>query len=176
MVQSVLRIVDITGGEIWKQRDFSTAPSRSEPRRADTKGHERKEAMLGRLLVVAAAIQMAADIIGLVVNPIGGIDTLIKTIILTTVLMVTIVWDIGAIAWFGMANPMTGTPPAPVFTERRRRNGMYWSTLAAVGTLGALTLLWLPLGFPFLLLVLGLEGFLLLITVSDGISAYYLLR
>lgn len=133
-----------------------------------------------RLITLLAGLEMAFDLTGLIVNPLP-VDTLFKTWVLTVVFVLTLAWDIGAIGVFtfvgAVASAPAGSPqPVVVITERGRRHGIYWASIAAVFTLFALLLIWIPTGIPYLATMIGIEVLLILITISDGVAASHLLR
>ncbi|MBI2023649.1 hypothetical protein HYT01_03760 [Candidatus Giovannonibacteria bacterium] len=120
------------------------------------------------ILLIVAALEMVSDLVGLVVN-LSAMYVVTKTWVLTFVLGFSLAWNIGAIVAINVFNP-------PALTNRRKRNGTYWATFSSAFILITLFLIWIPLGIPMLVLMWGVELLLVLIWISDGLAAYYLLR
>lgn len=125
-------------------------------------------------ILVLVAIEVVADVVGLlvVVLPIAA-----KQDILTVVLALTLLWDVGSIVALFVFTPLAPVGGAPhPYTEARRRHGVYWGTIAAALTIIALYLVRVPMGIPVEILLLVLGAFLALITASDVVASYQLLR
>lgn len=120
-----------------------------------------------RSITLLVAVQVVADFIGLGVS-LAPLAAEFQRIVLTVVLGLTLVWDIALIVGLFMG--------LGLMSERRRRNGIYWGTIASAFTLVALLMLWVNLGLAATVVTASVVVLIVLVAISDIAVSINLLK
>lgn len=126
---------------------------------------------LMRIATVLVALELLADLVGLIVLPLP-LNPEVKRVTLLVIFGITLLWNLAMEGVLLVANPMGPAPAgggagAPLWSERRRRVGLYFSTVSTVLTFVGIVLL-VTGALPFAVTVWILATLLVIDLAVDG--------